>query len=84
MFLQILTMLCDPLQSGSAVLRNVIFKYLVVTIISLVSASSVDTLVFNPLNFKPARVNHLWPSASLASLSLGYLTRTDNDASHVI
>lgn len=65
MLLGILTVLCDPLQSGSAIVRNVNFKYLVINLISLVSALSADTSVFNPLNFKPAIVHHLWPSASL-------------------
>lgn len=33
----LLTVFCGPLQSGSAVLRNAILKYLVITIISSVS-----------------------------------------------
>lgn len=70
MLLGILTVLCDPSQSGSAVVRNVIFKYLVINLISLVSALSADTLVFN---LKPAIVLHLWPSASLAVYLSGTL-----------
>lgn len=84
MFLRILTVLCGPLRSGSAIFRNIIFKYMVMTVISLVSAQSIDSLVFNPLNFKPDVVHHLWPSASLAGLLLRYLPRNDNDASHVV
>lgn len=49
MFLRILTVLCGPLRSGSAIFRNVIFKYMVMTVISLVSARSIDSLVFNHL-----------------------------------